>query len=272
MPLTAGQFLKSVRQRLSISTREVEKASEYIASEEKNPEFYISASRLNQIENESSFPSFSKLFSLCAIYGLDFYESLCRYGVNPNRVHFYSTRLAQTTRLVSADIHGFADKVMIPARLDPTFRLETTQLINRAVAMWGEIPAAFLLKANPRRHTYGCVGLSDSSMYPVLRPGSLLMIDTERRRIQADCGNEFERPIYFLEFRNGYRCAWCQKEGMRVLVLAHPMSKLPIESFSLASEVEVVGQVVDVAMSLIRRDNPIAEPSPESPEPSAFGK
>ena len=227
--VSPGQYLKAVRERLQIGMRDVQEASMVIASEEGNDNFYVSAARLTQIENEESIPSFHKLFSLCSIYGLDLNDILSRYGVNANRTRAYRTRfLPEITRTTAAEIYGFEEKVLVPVRIDPTFRWETTQLVNRVVAMWGEIPAAFLLSCNPRRHTYGYIGLTDRTMFPLLRPGSLLMIDPERRRVAQDgWRNEFERPIYFVELRNGYRCAWCQVEGSRLSLIPHPVSNAP---------------------------------------------
>ena len=271
MGATPGQFLKTVRERLQVGLREVQEASAVIASEESNDNFYVSAARLTQIENESSMPSVFKLFTLCSIYGLDLHDVLSKYGVNANRTHSYETRfLPEVTRTLSAEIHGSVEKVTVPVRLDPTFRLETTQLINRVVAMWGEIPASFLLRANPRHHTYGFIGMNDRTMFPLLRPGSLVMIDPQRRRIQqSGWTNEFERPIYFVELRDGYRCAWCQVDGTRLMLIPHPISSLPVQSFSLASEVDVLGQVVGVAMRLASPGSSTAEPSPVFPKPNA---
>jgi transcriptional regulator with XRE-family HTH domain len=274
MAMTPGNYLKTVRERLQIGLREVQEASAVIASEESNENFYISAARLTQIENEASLPSVFKLYSLCSIYGLDLHEVLCKYGVNANRARSYGTRfLTKVTRATSAEIHGFDDKVTIPVRLDPSFRWETTQLINRVVALWGEIPAAFLLHCNPRRHTYGFVGLTDRTMFPLLRPGSLVMIDPERRRVlQNGWRNEFERPVYFIELREGYRCAWCQVDGSRLTLIPHPISSTPIQTFSLASEAEVLGQVVGVAMRLAPPNRPTSEPTPTLPEPGELVK
>jgi hypothetical protein len=274
MAMTPGSYLKTVRERLQIGLREVQEASAVIASEEGNENFYISAARLTQIENEASLPSVFKLFSLCSIYGLDLHDVLCKYGVDANRARAYGTRfLPDVTRTTSSEIHGFEDKVTIPVRLDPSFRWETTQLINRVVALWGEIPAAFLLHCNPRRHTYGFVGLADRSMFPLLRPGSLVMIDPERRRVVHNgWRNEFERPVYFVELRDGYRCSWCQVDGSRLTLIPHPISSAPVQSFSLASEAEVVGQVVGVAMRLVPPSGPTSEPTPALPAPSESGK
>ncbi len=259
--LTAGQYLKEIRERLQLGLREVQDASAAIASEERNDSFYVSAARLTQIENEQSHPSIFKLFSLCAVYGLDLHDILRKYGVNANRTQAYQTRfLPERTREISAEVHGIESKVMVPIRLDPSFRWETTQLVNRVVAQWGEIPAAFLQNYNPRRHTYGYVGLTDRTMFPLLRPGAIIMIDPQRRSVlRSGWKSEYDRPIYFVELRDGYRCAWCQVEDNRLMVIPHPTSNAHVETFSLASEAEVVGQVVGVAMRLVPAETASAE-------------
>ena len=272
--VSPGQYLKAVRERLQIGMRDVQEASMVIAAEESNDSFYISAARLTQIEKEESVPSFHKLFSLCSIYGLDLNDILSRYGVNANRTRAYRTRfLPEITRTTAAEIYGFEDKVLVPVRIDPTFRWDTTQLVNRVVAMWGEIPAAFLLSCNPRRHTYGYIGLTDRTMFPLLRPGSLLMIDPERRRVAQDpWRNEFERPIYFIELRNGYRCAWCQVEGSRLMLIPHPVSNAPVQSLNLATEAEILGQVVGVAMRLVPPNTSTQELGSKLPVPTGIAK
>lgn len=267
MQSPAGTYLKEIRQRLQFGLRDVQQASAIIAAEEANQEFYISAARLAQIENEASAPSVFKIFTLAAIYGLDFIDILERYGIHPDRVHHYRSRLKlQVTRPVAAEVYAFDTKVTLPIRLDPSFRWETTQLVNRVVALWGEIPAAFLLNCNPRRHTYGYIGLSDYTMFPLLRPGALVMIDNQRRRVLSKgWENEFERPIYFVELRYGYRCAWCQVDGQRLIVIPHPMSAAPTEIFSLTNEAEVVGRVVGLAMRLVPPDPPNQDRAPKPP-------
>ena len=274
MELIPGQYLKAVRERLQIGLREVQEASAIIASEEDNDNFYISAARLTQIENEPSIPSVFKLFSLCSVYGLDLHDVLSKFGVNANRVHSYRSRfLPETTRVASSEVYGFEDKVLVPVRIDPSFRWEATQLVNRVVALWGEIPAAFLINRNTRRHTYGYVGLTDRTMFPLLRPGSLVMIDPTLRRVAQDgWKNEFDRPIYFVELRQGYRCGWCQIEGSRLLLIPHPSSNAQIQSFNLPNDAEVLGQVVGAAMRLVPPNIPSLEHESRAPKQSELVK
>jgi len=253
MEISPGNFLREVRLRLHLGLRDVQKLSIKVAAKEKNRRFYISAARLAQIENDNAIPSMFKVFTLAAIYGLSFYDILGRYGVDSDRTHSYREEIRlSATRPVSADLRNFSTKVTIPVRLDPTFKWETTQLINRVVAFWGEIPAAFLLECNPKQHMYAYIGLEDDTMDPLLKPGSLVMIDGERRQVNGDgWKNEYERPIYFVELRDGYVCGWCHVLESHITIVPHPISKAPPRTFSLTTEAEVIGQVVAVAMRLV---------------------
>jgi transcriptional regulator with XRE-family HTH domain len=253
MDIPAGKYLKDLRERLGLGVRDVQEASALIAAGEKNHEFYLSAARLSQIENDNSVPSVFKLFSISAIYGVDFIDLLKRYGITPDRVHHYRDCVkVQATHPVTMEVHSLDTTVTLPVRLDPSFRWDTTQLLNRVVAQWGQVPAVLLQALNPRNQMYGYIGLSDYTMYPILRPGALVMIDGNRRRVmQTGWANEAERPIYFIELHDGYRCAWCQIDQSRLTLIPHPMSPMAAESFRYPDDAEVAGQVVGVAMRIV---------------------
>jgi len=253
METSAGAYLGETRGRLGLGLKEVEEASRRISEAEANEQFYVSAARLHQIENEGSAPSMFKIFSLSAIYGIDFLEILRRYGINPDRAgHYQGVLELAATRPIAVEVYDKDATVTLPVRLDPSFRWQTTHLVSRVVELWGEIPVAFLLHLKLRQHMYGYVGLQDLTMSPLIRPGSLVMIDQTRRRVQRQgWRSEFDRPIYFVELHDGYRCAWCQLDRSRLTLLPHPMSPAAAESFSHPHEAEVVGQVVGVAMRLV---------------------
>jgi hypothetical protein len=76
------------------------------------------------------------------------------------------------------------------------------------------------------------------------------VIDQNRRKIAvAGWTSEYDRPIYFLEHREGYICCWCTLAGDRLLVQPHPASHRKPEWFAYPNEIEVIGQVIGVAMS-----------------------
>jgi len=100
-------------------------------------------------------------------------------------------------------------------------------------------------------HRYGFIGTEDWFMYPLLQPGSLVMIDeTKRKVVNSGWANEFDRPIYFLEHRQGYVCGWCNLTDDRLILQAHPASVCPPQVYSYPKDVDIIGQVTGVAMNL----------------------
>ncbi|MGB7173206.1 MAG: helix-turn-helix transcriptional regulator [Candidatus Acidiferrales bacterium] len=84
--MRAGERLKNLRNRLGITTRDVEDFSRKIAQDEGNDDFQISNAWLTQIENTDSIPSIHKLFSLSIIYRTSFNELLSLFGVDLTRI------------------------------------------------------------------------------------------------------------------------------------------------------------------------------------------
>ena len=80
---------------------------------------------------------------------------------------------------------------------------------------------------------------------------NLIVFFLNRRKVQASgWNNEFERPIYFLETRQGYVCCWCSLNDNQLILHPHPSSPCNPETFAHPDEIEVIGQVVGVAMRL----------------------
>ena len=71
-----GDQLRELRNRLGVTTREVEDLSRRLAERTGNEEYYISNAWLTQLENKNSVPSIYKLFSLSVIYRSTFSDLL----------------------------------------------------------------------------------------------------------------------------------------------------------------------------------------------------
>jgi hypothetical protein len=101
------------------------------------------------------------------------------------------------------------------------------------------------------KYLYGYVGLDDHMMEPLLLPGSLVLIDPVRRMVKTNgWRNEFERPIYFIETRAGYLCAWCTLEQKSLILQPYPLSPCAPAIYRFPEEGEVVGQVIGSVMRL----------------------
>jgi len=74
--LAAGSNLRTVRERLGLTMREVESASARIADRHGNDEFSVSPSRLSDIETKGLVPSIFRIYSLAIIYHCDVREVL----------------------------------------------------------------------------------------------------------------------------------------------------------------------------------------------------
>lgn len=247
----AGQRLKRARERLNLRYRDVEEASLRIAARHKNDEFAIALSRLADIENKGTVPSIYRLYSLCAIYRLDLAEVMEWYGIDLGCIaqDAFSTDIERTHPVgFDPDPHS---EVLVPLSLDPGIDVRRTTFLSRMIQRWGKLPLLMLNGFDLKSHRYGYIGTEDWRMYPILQPGSLVLIDeTKRKPAAGGWTNEFDRPIYFVEHRQGYTCAWCSINGDQIVLQPHPASNCIPEVYDFPSEVDVVGQVTGIAMRL----------------------
>ncbi|HTM90287.1 MAG TPA: helix-turn-helix transcriptional regulator [Terriglobales bacterium] len=248
--LAAGLNLRGLRERLGLTMREVESASARIAERHGNDEFGVSPSRLSDIETKGLVPSIFRLYSLAIVYRSDLREILAWYGIDlslsaadlllnlPPKSHFAET------------LQGTA-KVAIPTRLDPSFDPRRSANLSRIVEQWGSVPLGYLANLSQDKYMYGYVGSEDFTMYPLLPPGTFLQVDEARSKIeQALWRSELERPIYFVETRDGYTCCWCSLKGDDIVLHSHPLSPVPVRVLRHPREAEVIGQVVGIALKL----------------------
>jgi len=250
-----GEYLKQTRNRLGITTREVEELSRKVALDSTNDEFYISNAWLTQLENKNSIPSIYKLFTLSVIYRMNFTELLAIFGVLlSDAARLQDALPLHNTHLASIETSDSRKSVTFPIRFDRGFSIEKTSLISRMVELWGEVPISVIQRLDVRHCQYGFIGMDDYSMHPLLRPGSFVQIDGQVNRVDAsEWRAEFDRPIYFVELRDSYACSWAELKGSQLTLIPHPLSGAPIRQFVYPDEAEVLGQVTAVAMRLVAR-------------------
>lgn len=252
----AGQKLKRARERLGLRYRDVEEISQKIAERRKNNEFVILLSRLSDIENRGVVPSIFKLYSLCAIYRLDMAEVARWYGVEVSQLASDAASLSsERTHLIGLGRESFGSmqsgEVQVPLSLDPGLDLKKTTFLTRFIQSWGVLPLMLVAGLDLKNHRYAYVGTEDVFMYPILLPGSLLLLDETKKRIAAGpWASMIDRPIYFLEHRDGWMCAWCSVVDEALIAQPHPASGLAPVVFQFPKEVDVIGQVTGVANRL----------------------
>ncbi len=243
--LQPGTRLRRARERLGLTFRDVERASYELACQRGRPDFIVHLSRLADIENRDVTPSIYKLYALAVIYHLDPNE-VCEWYDVPFEGHF-----SDGIQLNAPKTHLAAgpDKMRLPIRFDPGFDPRRTEFLTRMVEHWGQLEG--VLFDQPARYLYGYVGVDDLRMHPLLRPGSLVLVDPKLRQVQnSGWTNEYERPLYFIELHGEFRCCWCHLENGKMILVPHPLSTCPPEVYRCPEEAEVVGQVVGVAMRL----------------------
>src|SRR6202040_4108763 len=133
-----GDQLRELRNRLGVTTREVEELSRRLAERTGNEEYYISNAWLTQLENKDSVPSIYKLFSLSVIYRSTFNDLLVVLGIDLNATTRYQLALPlQNTHLVSIESPDPEKAIVFPVCFDKSFSLEKTSLLARMVEVWG---------------------------------------------------------------------------------------------------------------------------------------
>jgi transcriptional regulator with XRE-family HTH domain len=248
--MTPGLRLRELRLRLGITTRHVENASRQIATAESNPDYYISNHWLTKLENSLSVPSIHKLVSLSIIYQIKFYEMVKVFGIDlgHSATLQLETRRPQK-RLLRSESENPQAPISFPVRVRHDVDLETTNLLSRLIQEWADVPIAAIQHLDLRPNQYGFIGFDDYTLYPLLRPGSFVQIDPHLRKIRTSRHRtEFDRPIYFLEFHDEYACGWCEMCDRELTLVPHPLSPCQIRRFHFPDDVEVVGQVIAVAM------------------------
>lgn len=218
--MAAGNKLKALRNRCNITVRDVEQASRRIADAKGDKRFRISNGWLAQLENGISEPSICKLFSLCATYRTTFNELARLYNVDIDEIEKYNfVANPNLTQLTAENVEtAFAPEACTNLLPQPD---------------------------GGRNLVYGYVGLTDYTMYPLIRPGALLEIDTRQNKLEPNhWNNEFERPIFFVELRGGYACGWCELHGNQLFILPYTLSPVRFRSFTFPRDAEIVGRVV----------------------------
>jgi hypothetical protein len=240
-----GIKLRESRVKWQLTLREVEERSTRLAQQWENPAYRISASWLDRVEREDRGLSATKLIVLAAIYGLtaDQMIGLCPTArLKPeNQLDTVSTPNA-TLLLAQGPLEQQArnwlpDSFLQDPPPDSTTLLPTEQ---------GTLPTHY------RR---GVIGTRDRMLDPMIRAGSIVLIDTQKRSIASrkEWTHEFDRPVYFLITRAGYVSGFCEldKESEWLTLVPHPLSYETSKRWRFKKEIEVIGTVAGVFMRRI---------------------
>jgi transcriptional regulator with XRE-family HTH domain len=250
----SNKGLKLLRNKRNLTVRDVETASRRIAEAKGDKRFRISNGWLAQLEHGISMPNPCTIFTLCVTYRVPFAEILRLYGVNIEEAQEYQHIADPTlTELIPATIvqDSYPGLVLID-----THAKATTSLITELPSQPGPNH-----RGGNRHIRYGYIGLSDDTMYPLIRPGAVVEIDTRQTRVPstATWPNEFEKPIFFVELRNGYAFGWCEIRSKKLVITPHPLSRARARDFDYPREAEIVGRVIGYSTRCVEAVQKVAQ-------------
>jgi transcriptional regulator with XRE-family HTH domain len=245
-----GAKLSAIRKKWGLTLRDVEERTARLAQEWGQRSYKISAGWLNRVEQKGRRLSGEKLIMLAAVYGLPTDELLAfRPQGSNNRREFDEVSRPNTTLLLTRGPLEDHARLWLPESVATEPIPDETTLIPRAEHL-------------PHQYRYGIIGLKDKTMYPMLPPGTIVLINPLRRAIahRREWTNEYDRPIYFLLTRKECLVTWCDldKNGEWLSSYPHPLSHVAPERWRYPAEVDVIGTV---AVLIHRRE----EPKPSKP-------
>jgi len=256
----AGEKLKALRLEMRMTTRDVEKLSQQISDSKENPEYYICHAWVTEIESGRFTPSIYKFYSLSIIYHSRLTDILDFFGIRLSDIALdqLAIRLPKT-HLLSEQLSPSPETLAHPARPTSLFQSDETRMLSPLPEGWGMLPLPAFEHCNPKNKLYGYVGLQDFTLYPIIRPGSIVEIDSRQRKIGTSWwANEHDRPIYFVELAKAYVCSWCQLDDRHLNVIPHPISGKQIQILRYPEEAQIVGRVTAVAMRITERENAVS--------------
>jgi len=234
-----GGKLRESRLKWQLTLREVEERSLRLAQQWENPSYRISASWLDRIEREDRELAATKLIVLAVIYGLTAEEMIALCPVStptPHQLDSVGTPNA-TLLLTQGPLEQHARHWLPDTFLADPPPEATTLLPSEKASL-------------PSHYRRGVIGQRDRVLEPMVRAGSIVLIDTQKRSIASrkDWTHEFDRPIYFLITRTGYAAGFCEldREAQWLTLVPHPLSYESSRRWRFKKEIEVIGTVAAV--------------------------
>ena len=248
----SGKLLRNERMRVRLSTRDVERLSRKIAEEKKSQDYYISHAWLTDAENGAYVPGIFKLYSLSVIYKRRYDEILGFFGIELADIVREQMRFAlPRTHLIGSLQETVIPPFEIPANIKEKIDLGKTNLVSRMFGQWGGVPVSLFGTGGREASVYGYVGTEDFTLYPLIRPGSFVEIDSSQTKVaRSGWQNEFDRPIYFVELRDSYACSWCEPREGKLLLIPYPQSRGHVREVRFPGDSEIVGRVTAVSMRI----------------------
>lgn len=240
-----GAELRRLRQRWGLTLREVEVRSLRLAERWGRTSYSISASWLDRVEREGRELSLPKFIVLAVIYNIEPKDLLdyCPAAESPSD-GAHPLLLPNRTQLLTKGPLEEQARIWVPDTNSVENLPDHTALISSEDQLAGS-------------YRRGVIGRLDRTMDPMIPPGSIVLINSQRRTIahRREWTNEFNRPVYFLITHEGYLCGWCDldKNSEWLTLAPHTLSYTLARRWRYRREVEVIGRVAAV---LLRMEEP----------------
>lgn len=132
---------------------------------------------------------------------------------------------------------------------------DPTSATNQLYSIWSEAPLLLMLEVDWKRGPLVLVGQSDQMMWPLMPPGSLLQLDQRERTVGEGRWDEFERPVYLIEYKGRFRCCHAQRRGDTLRLIPHAESPERTSTSVSYREAKVLGRLTTVFRPLPTRGN-----------------
>ncbi len=199
--------------------------------------------------------TYVRLHRVGAIYRVHWSSIFTLFGCNLSDFDRDQAMFAPPKTQLATGAGEPEETITVPLRSREELRLDRTNLLSRLAEIWGEIPIRLIQHLDLRNGVYGFVGMLDRTMFPIIRPGSIVQIDQDQRKIvPSRWENEHDRPIYFVELRGEFICSWCELRDGYLSAVPHPLSKCEVRRFAYPREAEIVGRVIGVTMRLVEAE------------------
>ena len=136
---------------------------------------------------------------------------------------------------------------------------------NQLLDAWAEAPMLLMLEEDWEGGPLVVVGSSEKTLWPMVPPGSLLRLDPKTRKIDDGPWQEFERPIYLIEYDGKFICCHAQRRGDMLRMISHLESPAPPSVSVPYKDARVRGQLKVIFRPLATRGSPAGRPQRVNP-------
>jgi hypothetical protein len=169
-------------------------------------------------------------------------------------------RHREQVRVVSESNHHFLRETCVDRGELTSLLHDPSSALHRLLTIWSEVPLLLMLDIDWNRGPLVLVGQSDRMMWPLLPPGSLLQLDQTERTVADGRWEEFERPVYLIEYKGRLHCCNAQRRGETLRLIPHVESPVRTSVSVAWKQAKVLGQLTPVFRPLATRGNLAGRP------------